>query len=139
MTVKKTFILAVLAGLVSFALCFVYAKVYFKANEFDFSPVISPLHMLAASLIGTLLLAWGNFFALRFIKNKTVGQVVFNLVAGILSFASIVGVFATILPIDLFEDPTALFVFPGLAVPMHFFPVLAHLALLPLFTHKASA
>lgn len=137
MTVKNTFILAVLAAIVSSALCIVYSMVYFKSNEIDFSPVISYTHMAAASLVGTLLLAWGNFFSLRIIKNKTVAQVGFNLLAGILSFASIVGVFATILPIDLFEDPNASFIFPGLAVPMHFFPVLAHLALLPLFTNKA--
>lgn len=137
MTIKKTFFLAVLAAVLSSALCIVYSMVYFKANEFDFSPVISYWHMIAASLVGTLVLAWGNFFALKFIKNKTVAQVSFNLLAGILSFASIVGAFAAVLPIDLFEDPTALFVFPGLAVPMHFFPILSHLAVLPLFTNKA--
>jgi len=138
MTIKKTFFLALLATVVSATMSFVYSKVYFMANEYDFSPVISPLHMVAACLVGALLLAWGNFFALKFFKNKSLGQFIFNLVAGILSFASIVGVFATVLPIDQFEDPTALFVFPGLAVPMHFFPVLAHLAVLPLFTNKVS-
>lgn len=135
MSVKNTFFQAILATAIAFAMCFVYSKVYFTANEIDFSPVASPLHMLAACLIGTLLLAWGNFVALRLIKNKRTAQFIFNLVAGILSFASIISAFAAKLPVDQFDD-YALFTFPGLVVPMHFFPVLAHLAVLPLFTNK---
>lgn len=135
MSVKNTFFATLFSAIISIALCMVYQMVYFKATMVDFSSFVQPIHIVAACLIAALLLAWGNFFALKYIKNKTTGQFIFNLLAGMLSFASIVGVFAAKLPPETIEFPE---LFPGLGVPMHFFPVLAHLAVLPLFTNKAS-
>jgi phosphoglycerol transferase MdoB-like AlkP superfamily enzyme len=47
----------------------------------------------------------------------------------LLSFASILSVFAFKLPLDL-ESPE---LFVGLAIPMHFFPALAYFTLSPFF------
>ena len=55
-----------------------------------------------------------------------------NFVFAILTFASILGPFATKLPLDV-EMPE---LFPGLTVPMHFFPALAWFTLKPLFIKK---
>jgi hypothetical protein len=60
------------------------------------------------------------------------GEIVFNFVFVILTFASIMGPFAAKLPLTI-EAPE---LFPGLTVPMHFFPVLAWFTLKPLFIKK---
>jgi hypothetical protein len=60
------------------------------------------------------------------------GEIIFNFVLVILTFASILGPFATKLPLDI-EMPE---LFPGLTVPMHFFPALAWFTLKPLFIKK---
>jgi hypothetical protein len=60
------------------------------------------------------------------------GEIVFNFALVVLTFASIMGPFAVKLPLD-FEQPE---LFPGLTVPMHFFPALAWFTLKPLFIKK---
>lgn len=127
MTAKNTLLLTLTSAVISIALCMVYQKIYSDQLFLDFSSVLSPMAVIGACTIGALLLAWGNFFALKYVKKH--GQVIYNLLVGILSFASIIGPLAQKLPLDV-EFPE---MFPGLAIPMHFFPVLAHLAVLPLF------
>lgn len=133
MSIRNVFILALASAVISSAMSLVYNKLYFDFLGNDFSSIVTPGGIIAACVIGALLLAWGNFFALKFIKKH--GQLIFNLVAGILSFASIVGPFSQTLPVEIEAMPE---MFPGLVSPMHFFPVLAHLALLPLFVNKAN-
>lgn len=130
MSIAKTFFIAIASSIISIAMSLVYNKLYFDSLGADFSLVVTPIGIISACLIGGLLLAWGNFFALKLFKSK--GQIIFNLSAGVLSFASLIGVFATTLPLEI-EFPE---MFPGLVSPMHFFPVMAHLALLPLFVSK---
>lgn len=55
-----------------------------------------------------------------------------NVVIAILSFASIIGPIGMSLPLSI-EYPE---LFPGLVVPMHFFPALAFMAIYPLFSIK---
>lgn len=130
MTISRTFILAILSSVIAITMSMVYNKLYFDALGADFSTIVTPIGIVAACLIGGLLLAWGNYLALRLFKSK--GQIIFNLTAGVLSFASLIGVFATTLPLEI-DFPE---MFPGLVSPMHFFPVMAHLALIPLFVRK---
>ena len=52
-----------------------------------------------------------------------------NLVIAVLSFASIISPISMSLPLDI-ESPE---LFPGLVVPMHFFPALAFFAISPFF------
>jgi len=61
------------------------------------------------------------------LKGKT--DMVFNLLFVVLTFASILRPIGFIMPLDQ-ESPE---LFPGLAVPMHFFPALGWFALKPFF------
>ena len=57
------------------------------------------------------------------------GEIIFNLSFSILSFASIIIPIAAKLPLDV-QNPE---LFPGLTVPMHFFPALGWYTLKPIF------
>jgi hypothetical protein len=130
MTAKKTLVLSISSSVLAFILSEVYIAIYNKAFFVDYSMILSLQAVAGACFVGGFLLGWGNFLFLKF--NKKWGQFTFNLLAGILSFASILGPLATTLPTEI-EFPE---MFPGLAATLHFFPVLAHLALLPLFIEK---
>jgi len=63
----------------------------------------------------------------KWFGNKA--ELIFNLAFTILSFASIIIPIAATLPLDVAYPE----LFPGLAVPMHFFPAMAWYTLRPLF------
>ena len=123
---KRLLLIGLTAGVLAAIACLVYQKVYFKTNEVDFSKMLSPIKIIGACIAGTLIASVGYFILHRWLKNKT--AIVFNFTFVILSFASILAAIAVKLPLDL-ENPE---LFPGLAVPMHFFPVIAWLTLSPL-------
>jgi len=127
---KNVLFLALTSALISIALCITFQQIYNKAFYVDYSAIVSIPGLAGACLIAAMLIAWGNFFFLRWFGNK--GQLIFNLLAGVLSFASILGPLSITLPLDI--DPL---MFPGLVIPMHFFPIMAHLAVLPAFDKKS--
>jgi len=124
---KRLLLLGVLAGLLAGVASIVYQKVYTSSLGADFSTVISPVSIFASSLLGCLLAAIVYWLLDKWLKHR--GEAVFNFVFTILSLVSILAVFAIKLPLDL-ESPE---LFPGLAVPMHFFPALGWYTLRPLF------
>jgi hypothetical protein len=85
---------------------------------------------MLASLSGGVLAAVGYWAADKLLKAK--GEIVFNLVFSILSFATLLAPFAAKLPLDI-EAPE---LFPGMVIPMHFFPALAWFTLKPIFIKK---
>lgn len=115
------------AGVLAALASLVYQQIYFKSLGADFSTVISTTGIIATCIGATLVASLGYFLVQRLLKGKA--PAVFNLLLLLLSFASIAGPFAMKLPLEL-EAPE---LFPGLTVPMHFFPALAWLALSPLF------
>ncbi|WP_162902880.1 hypothetical protein [Taibaiella koreensis] len=116
------------AGILAAIAALVYQQIYFKSLGADFSTVISAAGIVATSVGATLLASFAyGFLFQKSLKDKA--PVVFNLLLLLLSFVSIAGPFAVKLPLEL-EAPE---LFPGLTVPMHFFPALAWLALSPLF------
>ena len=108
----------------------IYAKIYFTANEADFSKVASTVSILAASLFGGVLAAIGYTLSDRLLKTK--GEIVFNFIFTLLSFASLLMPIGHRFspPIDTPE------LFPGMVIPMHFFPALGWYTLKPLFIKK---
>ena len=125
---KKCLLLGISAGLLAALGCIIYARVYSMAmGGVDFSKVANPVMIVASCLFGTVLAAIGFYFMDRWLKAK--GELLFNFVFVILSFATVVSPFAATLPLDV-EFPE---LFPGFAVPMHFFPALAWFTLKPLF------
>lgn len=126
--IVQTLVGSVLASLA----CVVYNAVYSNAMYVDFSSVLSVTSAVIASVIGVLLMNLGYMVMQKRLGH--IGMGVLNLVYCVISFGSIIGVFAMKLPLDM-ESPE---LFAGLAVPMHFFPLLAFFSVLPFFTNKKS-
>ncbi|HXB93703.1 MAG TPA: hypothetical protein VNU70_01050 [Puia sp.] len=127
---KKALLLGILSGLLAGIAGIVYARVYYTVNEADFSRVASAIRILSASLFGGVLAAIGYAILDRALKTK--GEIVFNLLFTLLSFASLLLPIAYKLPLNL-ETPE---LFPGMVIPMHFFPALSWYTLRPIFIRK---
>jgi len=125
---KRSLILGLVAGLFAGIAAVIYQKVYAGALGYDFATIVKPLNIFAATLIGGIIAALGYWLIVGlWLKEK--GEIIFNLLLAIASFATILGAFAYKLPLDV-EMPE---LFPGLTVPMHFFPALAWFTFKPLF------
>jgi hypothetical protein len=131
MNLNKAFILAGVSSALSITACLIYNKVYSGSFYVDFSKIISPTSIIMSSLVGCTLmsLAYGLIIKRRPAMNP--GWL--NILFAVLSFASIVMVLSFKLPLET-EFPE---LFPGLAIPMHFFPVLAFLTIVPFFKTKS--
>jgi hypothetical protein len=127
MTFTKTLLLGLISGIISGLICLMYSFIYSDSFFVDFSSILNPAGMFISSIIGTLLMSIGYFFLLKWKKGQFIPLA--NIFYSALSFGSIVGVLAFKLPLDM-EFPE---MFPGLAIPMHFFPALSFLSLAPFF------
>ena len=126
---KKSLLLGIVSGLLAGLAGVVYARLYYSINEADFSAVVTSLKIVAASLFGGVLAAVGYTLLDRWLKIT--GEIVFNLLFTLISFASLLIPIAAKLPRTI--DPQELFLFPGMVIPMHFFPALGWYTLKPLF------
>lgn len=124
---KRVLFLGLTAGILAAMASFVYQHVYTSSLGADFTKVVSPAGIISTSVLGCLLASIGYWLIGRWLKRSS--DIVFNLLFSILSIASILAIFAVKLPLDM-ETPE---LFPGLAVPMHFFPALAWFTMKPLF------
>jgi hypothetical protein len=127
---KKIFIQALVAGFLAAALSILYFQLYQSALDTSFDKIINPGAIIGSSVFGCVLIAIGRMFLQKFKLEKFKG--IYNLVVVVLSFASIIGPLGMSLPLNI--EATELF--PGLAIPMHFFPALVYFATEPLFTVK---
>ena len=130
---KKALILGIVSGLLAGVAGLIYAHLYYSINEADFSKVASSVRIVASSLAGGVLAAIGFTLLNNWLKNN--GEIVFNLLFSIISFASLLMPIAFKLPTSL-ETPE---LFPGMVIPMHFFPALAWFTLKPLFIRQPVA
>ena len=124
---KRALLLGIVSGLLAGIAGLVYARVYYTANEADFSKVASAVKILSSSLFGGILAAIGYTILVRALKTR--GEIVFNLLFTIVSFASLLLPIAYKLPLTI-ETPE---LFPGMVIPMHFFPALGWYTLKPIF------
>jgi hypothetical protein len=83
--------------------------------------------VIMSCLVACTVMALGYLLVTRWRPSFNMGWV--NLLYIVLSFASIIMVLSFKLPLEI-EFPE---LFPGLAIPMHFFPVLAFLAIAPFY------
>ena len=113
----------VLAGIVSI----IFQNIYSSSVGVDFSNINKPLFHVVVCVATTIVASLAYWMLYKWLKKYT--QIVFNLTFVTLSFASILIVFGIKLPLDT-PSPE---LFPGLMIPIHFFPVLAWLTLRPLF------
>jgi hypothetical protein len=127
MTFKQLSLQSLLAAVFAISAALIYNSVYSNAFMVDFSAVMNSVAIVSATLIGIILMGASHLVAHKWLKGKGLG--IINLLICVLSFASIIGIFTMKFPFDI-EFPE---LFPGLAVPMHFFPALAFFAVQPFF------
>lgn len=123
---KKLFFLGLISGLLAGATSLIYAKLYSSSLGCDFSTVAGPIGIVTSSLFGCMLAALGYGLLKKWLPKHA--ESVFNILFFVLSFVSVFGAFVAKLPLTI-EAPE---LFPGLVVPMHFFPVLAWFTVKPI-------
>lgn len=121
-----------LSGALSGLAAVIYKSVYSEAFLVDFSTVMSNGQILFSSFFGCLLMTLGYGLLQRWKAGQPIWVGSLNVIYALLSFLSIIGIFSFSLPYEV-ESPE---LFPGMAIPMHFFPLLAFLTLLPFFRLK---
>jgi hypothetical protein len=127
---KRLLLLGLISGLLAGVAALIYQKIYVNSLGADFSAIVKPVNVIIVCTLAGLLASTGYGLLTKWLPRA--GEIIFNFVLVILTFASILGPFATKLPLDI-EMPE---LFPGLTVPMHFFPALAWFTLKPLFIKK---
>jgi hypothetical protein len=124
---KKIFLHAVFASILAALAGIIYERVYYFSTEVDFSAVLDMRRIIALSVLVSMIAAFLNYFLIRLLKKR--GAIVFNFLFSIVSFAAVLIPISFSLPLDV-KSPE---LFPGLAVPMVFFPVVAWFTVEPLF------
>ena len=125
---KKFLIRGIIAGVLTAVAGIVYQMVYENALFLDFSLVINAGSIAGASIFGCVLMALGYWLLEHFKKPNLKGWL--NVLITVLSFLSILGPLSMSLPLEV-EFPE---MFPGLAIPMHFFPAMIFFSLNTFFT-----
>ena len=124
---KKHFYHGMTSGIMAALAAIIYSRIHYFATEADFSPIINLGTMISMNLIICLIISIAYyFFTIIFMTKRTI---VFHIVISILSFAAVIIPISVSLPLSI-RNPE---LFPGLAVPMVFFPVLAWFTFKPLF------
>jgi hypothetical protein len=124
---RRTLIQGLVAGLLAALASIVYCYLYQSTLGESFDRVVNYSSIIGASILGCFCIAVGYSFLFYFKKERFEGLL--NIVIVSLCFVSIMGPFAITLPLDI-DFPE---LFPGLVVPMHFFPALAFFAISPFF------
>jgi len=124
---KKVFLHGLFAGILAAIAAVIYDRIYFFATEINFSKLVNLGSLAGLNLLGCLIAAFGYALFKKWFGSRA--PIIFNLCFAILSFGSIVVPISISLPLDL-TNPE---LFPGLTVPMHFFPAMAWFTLDPLF------
>ena len=127
---KRSLLLGIVSGLLAGIVSLIFQHVYTKSLGADFSFIAKPVGIVISTTIGCIIAAVGYWLMDKWFKAK--GEIIFNFVFVILSFATILAAFAVKLPLTV-DSPE---LFPGMVIPMHFFPALGWFTLKPLFIKK---
>ena len=129
---KNHLIHGVVAGILSTLSSLVYLNIYQNLYYLDYSLVINWTAILGASMIGCILMVLGYFTLEKRSKVKFKGTL--NLIYMFISFISIIPAMGMSLPLEI-DFPE---LFPGLVIPMHFFPAMLIFGLEPFFLKKGN-
>lgn len=129
---KKIFFHSVVAGILAAIAGMIYNRIYFFATETDFSKILNPVSIISLSIAVSVIASFIYWALAYWLKRR--GEIVFNFLFSIISFAMVMIPISISLPLEI-KNPE---LFPGLAVPMIFFPALAWYTVKPLFTHSGS-
>jgi hypothetical protein len=115
------------SGIMAVIAAFIYNRIYFFATESDFSSIVNTGTIISLNLFACLIFSIAFYFYIRITKGKRI--ILFNLLISVLSFGAVIFPISVSLPLSV-KNPE---LFPGLAVPMIFFPALAWFTVRPLF------
>ena len=127
---KRIFFHGIAASTLAAIAAIIYNRIYYFATEADFSKVINLGSIAGFSLAVGMVITFVYFGLITWLPKA--GSIVFNCLLTITSFACVMVPISISLPLDV-KTPE---LFPGLAVPMVFFPALAWYTLKPLFEAK---
>jgi hypothetical protein len=115
------------AAAFSATLSVLYNRIYKFSFYVDFSSVINIGSITGACTLACGGIAVGHYLSFKWKGEKLSG--VYNVCVFIVSFFSSLAVLAFRLPLDVGSPE----LFPGLAIPLHFFPALAYFSIAPFF------
>lgn len=127
MSWKRGLLLACISTILASIACLIYNKIYSEAFYVDFSKVINATSIISTCLATCTLMTTGYILVSKWKGKQLLPWA--NVAYGIISFASIAGVMSFNLPLDI-EFPE---MFPGLTIPMHFFPLLSFMTVYSFF------
>lgn len=130
---KKHLFQGIVAGVLAAIAGIIYMNIYKELFLVDFSMVLNSVAIVMSSIIGCVLMAIGYMILDKMKKPNFQG--ILNLLIMILSFLSIIPVMTMKLPLDV-DFPE---LFPGLVVPMHFFPAMIFFGIAPFFKKRNTA
>jgi len=124
---KKIFYHAITASALSALAAMIYYRIYYFATLADFSKIVNYKSIIGISIMVCMMASFVYYGLHKWLHKKA--DIVFNFLFSILSFAAIMFPISLSLPLDI-QFPE---LFPGLAVPMMFFPAIAWFTVKPLF------
>ena len=127
---KKDFTHGIIAGILASIAGIIYSHVYLFANEADFSKIVNLFSIIGVNLSASILIAFIHTAFVKWIRKNA--ELFFNLTLSVLSFALIVIPVSITLSLNI-EFPE---LFPGLVVPMLFFPSIAWFTINPIFSNR---
>src|ERR1700712_2214316 len=127
---RKIFFHALTAGILAALAGFIYSRIYYFATEIDFSKVANVTAISGYCILFCMLAAVLHYACIRLFKNR--GEIVFNFILSIVSFAMVMIPISISLPLEI-KSPE---LFPGLGVPIIFFPAFAWYTVNPIFNGK---
>ena len=124
---KTIFIQSLVAGILAAIAANIYNQIYFFATQIDYSNIINTGSLIGLNLMVSLVAGILYWLLTTFFRKK--GAIIFNFVYSVGSFACLIIPLAITLPLST-PYPE---LFPGLTIPMVFFPVIAWMTIDPLF------
>ena len=125
--IKQEFIHGIIAGILASIAGIIYYHIYFFANEADFSKIVNTYSIIGLNISAGIVLAFVHAAFVKWIKKSA--ELLFNLTLSVFSFALIIIPISITLPLTI-EFPE---LFPGLTIPMLFFPAIAWFTVNPVF------
>jgi hypothetical protein len=129
---KRIFFHSITAGILAAIAANIYNRIYFFATEADFSKILNALSMIGINILICMIAGLVYWGLAKWLRKK--GEILFNFLFSLLSFVAVMIPISLTLPLKI-QSPE---LFPGLAVPMVFFPAMAWYTVRPLFTKANS-
>jgi hypothetical protein len=127
---KNIFYQSLIAGILAAVAGIIYNRIYFFATETDFSKVLNTGSIIGFNIMICMLTGIIYWALVLWLKKR--GEIVFNFLFSIISFACVMIPISLTLPLKI-QAPE---LFPGLAVPMVFFPAIAWYTIRPFFSRE---